>query len=361
MRVVFDAFWWGGGPPSLRHVLREIVFAWHDRFPEDDLMLVTRKQHDVSDVPAGIGVCESTLWPQALLATRAVAHAARRWNADVVVTHNFAAKVPNATSAVYLHDVLFTTNPEWFTPLERTYFSLMPRLASHADVVFTSSNSESARIRSHSHAKQVIPVGLGLSSELIDPTIEEDPDPRLVPGEYLLAVGRLNVRKNLDRTILSALGTGRVDAKLPLVVAGSADGKADTLDVRVQNAIESGAVVFTGFVSEARLRWLYRNTKLFLFLSLGEGFGMPPVEAAYFGARVLVSDLAVFHESLGRMARYVDPTDPRAVTAAISDALRGTGYPRVPAGAVEQLSARHDWRTIVCDMRGALTPLAVAA
>ena len=360
MKIVFDAFWWGGGPPSLRHVMREIIIAWHKKFPEDELILVTRKKHTAansSDQLPGV-LLKTVLWPQALAATQGVRRIARHHNADAVLTHNFAASVPNAVSSVYLHDVLFTTNPEWFTRIERLYFSFMCRWIRRADVVFTSSHCEAARIRDHSDAHFVVPVGLGLSTELTAAEMADDPDPTLTPGQFLLTVGRLNVRKNLETTILSALRTGLVDRGRPLVVVGNPGGKSTAMGSEVREAIQSGAVVFTGFVPEARLRWLYRNTALFSFLSLGEGFGMPPVEAAYFGAPVLVSDLDVFQETLGTAARYVQPTDTSAISALMTASIAAGQVSTKAVNDRDELGRRHNWDDAVGAMRSVIVDLA---
>lgn len=349
MKIVFDAYWWSEGPPSLRHVEREIILAWNRCFPDDEQVLVTREGTPPDDLPEHCTVSETALWPQAFAATRAVAHAAQVHHADAVVTHNFAARPRHAVSTVYLHDVLFLTNPEWFTPLERAYFSLMPRWVDRADVVFTSSRSEAARIRSTSDAHGVLSVGLGLSTELTDGE-DEEPQPGLRPGAFVLTVGRLNVRKNLELSILAALDTALLNPARPLVVVGAPDGRAGELDPSIGRAVDEGSVLFTGFVSEARLRWLYRNTALFVCLPLGEGFGMPPVEAAYFGAPVLVSDLDVFHENLGESAHFVNPLDRHAISDALVDAI---SHPEREDHALE-LKAQHDWVTTVHAMRSAI-------
>jgi len=355
VKVLFDAYWWTSGPPSLRHVLREIVFAWHRSFPEDDLELVLRHAHrELADqLPQPSRVHTTRLWPQGLAAAVSVASRARTTGADLVITHNFAARTPGRVSAVYLHDVLFLTNPEWFTLPERAYFSLMRRWVRRADLVFTSSVSEASRIADNTPAARVRPVGLGLSTELIGEPGVLDEDPALLPRRFVLTVGRLNARKNLGGVIRAALATGQVSSAMPLVVVGEADGRRDHLDPAARAAIAAGSVLFVGFVSEERLRWYYRNAALFVFLSLGEGFGMPPVEAAYFATPTLVSDLPVFRENLGTTAEYVHPWDEPAIVAAITAGIaRGRELaPELrPRGG---LAARHDWRETVQSMRAA--------
>lgn len=353
MKVVFDAYWWVEGPSSLRHVLREIVIAWHDSFPEDELVLVVRHAHlsrAAEGLPSGVTLRTTAMWPQALAAAVSVPATARRITADIVITHNFAAHSAGALSAVYLHDVLFLTNPEWFTRVERAYFSFMRRLAPRADIVFASTSTEGQRIAQHTRARAVIPVGLGLSSELANSS-DEEVEPLLEPRSYLLTVGRLNVRKNVAGVIRAALATGLISPQRPLVVVGEPGGRRTELDDAAMAAVTSGAVIFTGLVSEARLRWLYRNTSLFVCLSLGEGFGMPPVEAAYFSATTLVSDLPVFRETLGGAASYVDPRDEHAVARAIARGVR-EGESRAPSLRPRgSIAKRHDWADTVLMMR----------
>lgn len=343
VKLVFDAFWWTAGPPSLRHVQREIVFAWASRFPDDDITLVARSTP--TDAPAHARVITTRLWPQALVATRVVADVARSTGADLVLSHNFAPKTRSAASTIYLHDVLFETNPEWFTRIERAYFSLMTRWVKRADVVFTSSEAEARRIRENSAAGRVLAVGLGLSTELAGAT-SESPDDRVASKRFIATVGRLNVRKNLARTIEGAVRSGAISTEFPLIVIGPPGGKAASLSIEAQKAIDHGAVIFTGFVSEERLRWYYSNTALFVFLSLGEGFGMPPVEAAHFGAPLLVSDLSVFRENLGDAATFVDPRNTEAIAAAIYTRL---ALPR----QTRPLPRQHDWISTVEKMREA--------
>lgn len=343
--VVFDAYWWESGPTSLRHVLRELVFAWHRTFPEDRLVVVVRSK-DASQarrsIPGDVTMRTSRWRPQALLARSATERVRREVAADVILTQNFSAR-SRAMSTVYLHDVLFESDPSWFTLLERAYFSLMVRWSGDADVVFTSSVSEAERIRAHTRARDVVPVGLGISRELVDAETRS-PVEGLRAHQFLLTVGRINVRKNLLRTIEAALAAG-VSPAAPLVVVGAGDDRELASLPRIASAVQSGAVRFTGHVDDSQLRWLYANTRLFLFLSLGEGFGMPPVEAAYFGAPLIVSDLPVFRENVPH-ARFVDPSDVDRIAAAISDRSASR-----PAPGPLEVRAMHDWAETVAAMR----------
>jgi len=359
MRVLFDAYWFIAGPPSQRHVLREMVSSWIAEFPGDEVGLVVRAKHLAearAELDGDIAVFPSRAYPQALLASTHLSRIGRRWNADVVVAHNYTPRYRRGISAVFLHDVLFLDNPEWFTKVERLYFGVMPWLAPRADIVFTSSATEADRIRRRTRSRDVVPVGIGLSRELIEsaPLDALDGDlAHLRPQRYVLAVGRLNVRKNLARVISACLSTGALTPENPLVIVGSGDGRAEDHRPELRSAVDSGAVIFAGFVTDQKLRWLYENSSCMVFASLGEGFGMPPVEAAFFGTEIVVSDLPVFRETVGDTAFFVDPLSEESIgsgiRAAISAAqLRGGRRP------VSDWVRRFNWKTSVGLMRSAV-------
>jgi len=220
---------------------------------------------------------------------------------------------------VFLHDVLFLDHPRWFTRLENIYFRLMAISSHRAKWVFTSSKSEAKRIERHLRIRDVTAVGLALMPNLAAAR------PQSVSGldvaQFVLTVGRLNVRKNLGTAISAATMSGRISEDFPLVVVGESSGKAEAYSSEVLAAIARNEVLFLGTVTDAELRWLYESAALFLFLSLDEGFGLPCLEAREFGTLSLVSDIDVFREILGDAGHYVDPSNESLVAAEISALL----------------------------------------
>ncbi|MGB7363291.1 MAG: glycosyltransferase [Rhodococcus sp. (in: high G+C Gram-positive bacteria)] len=319
MRILLDGYHWFEGPPSGVVIIHELVACWRGAYPDDQLALALARDPNQGESDAlaaqGVDWVRTRLPLHPLRNGLELALHGRAF--DWVLCQNFTPLL--GRSAVFLHDSIFQTNPEWFTRSELAYLSLYPRLARRARVRWTSSDTEAQRIMACNPAlTDVEPVGLGVSTELITCEPDADPSDGLSPFGFVLSVGRLNTRKNLARTILAALDAGAISPGRPLVIAGEADGLADAHDRRITSAIDDGSVRYTGHVSTRYLSWLYRNTALFVFLSLDEGFGLPPLEARTFGAPVLVSDLPVFHETLGDRARFVDPTDVAAITRALS-------------------------------------------
>ena len=348
MRVLFEAHWWTSGPPSLRRVLRDSVSTWRKQYPDDELAILV-PFHDAASVRAdlpGVRVFLTRLRPQALSASIGSIFAARKFNADAVITHNFTSFSRRSRRVVLIHDFLFLDHPEWFTFAERLYFRAMPMMARRATVVLATSESEADRIRRYLPDREIRAIGLGLSEELRG--VPQRKVSGLDRGSFLLCVGRLNSRKNLLRTIRGCLAAGVLSAGMPLVVVGAPDGRQDVLPMDVMNAISERIVVYTGYTSDAELAWLYGSCKLFIFLSLGEGYGLPPIEALYFGARVLVSDLPVFRETLGDAATYCDPLDSDQIALAITTAVHERVEPKHVSNDIGL-----GWEAVVREMRSA--------
>lgn len=348
MRILFDGYWLKDGPPSGRMVLHETIGAWAIRFPEDEIIVAVPSHKSMSDVnlPASVQIVSTHLRIHPLINFLELRLIAKRLRGvDAIFCQNFAAASKN--SVVFLHDVLFQSNPEWFTRLERAYFGLMVGMAKKARVVFTSSKSEKSRIEHYNPAlNKIVPTGLGISKAFTDGTVPLSV-PDLVPHSFILSVGRLNTRKNLQRTIEGALESGVVSVDFPLVIAGEASGKTEDLCGTTKAAIKDGRVRFLGFVPTAQLVWLYRNAALMTFLSLDEGYGLPPVEAMLVRTRVVASDIPVMREVLGLYAVYVNPTDTLDIARAIRSECLDQSSPRPPSSAPT-------WERVVEVSRGTL-------
>lgn len=135
---------------------------------------------------------------------------------------------------------------------------------------------------------------------------------------YVLAVGTLEPRKNLERLVeawtqLSPMV--RETRRLALVGPRGWDD-----DAILQAAHEAGAVLL-GRVSEEELRALYAGADAFVYPSLYEGFGLPVLEAMAAGAPVITSNVSSLPEVAGDAALTVDPTDVGALTSAMEQLL----------------------------------------
>jgi glycosyltransferase involved in cell wall biosynthesis len=160
--------------------------------------------------------------------------------------------------------------------------------------------------------------------------------------DYVLAVGTLEPRKNLPRLVAAFR---RLPEELqrahPLVITGRLGWDAgETLDAL--RALGDRAIQ-TGFVPDAQLGELYRRCALFAYPSLGEGFGLPVLEAMAAGAPVLTSDRSSLPEVGGDAAAYCDPTDTAAIAAALEALLADPEHRRGLSEAGPIRAAEFSW------------------
>lgn len=140
--------------------------------------------------------------------------------------------------------------------------------------------------------------------------IEEDPEPisYLENKRFLMYVGRHLPHKNLERLIEAHQKLLKDSPELFLAVIGKKDATTEILEKKI---LDKGFrnVIFTGFVDDGQLRWLYENTSCYVFPSLSEGFGLPGLEAMVHGAPVASSNATCLPEIYGDGALYFDPSN----------------------------------------------------
>ena len=135
---------------------------------------------------------------------------------------------------------------------------------------------------------------------------------------YLLYVGNAYPHKNLERLIKVFKNLSqekKLDINLVFV------GKLDYFYARLQNLANqlklNEKVFFLGYVEDEELKFLYQKARLYVFPSLAEGFGLPPLEAMTQGLPVISSQASCLPEVLGEAAYYFNPNEEKSLTEAI--------------------------------------------
>lgn len=151
-----------------------------------------------------------------------------------------------------------------------------------------------------------------------------------VYGPFLLYVGTIEPRKNLVRLLRAFdLLKQRYDIPHKLVLAGG-KGWGCTEVYQIAETLSCPEdVVFTGYISSGEKNWLYRHATLFVFPSLYEGFGIPPLEAMFFGCPVVCADVASLPEIVGDAAELVDPLEEESISAGIWRVLSNQQYAKM--------------------------------
>ena len=231
------------------------------------------------------------------------------------------------TSAPYvvtIHDTLAMDRPRWCKPTNAVYFNLaLARSARIASRVMSVSHQSAHDLRRHTSIPfsniRVVPGGI---DERFHPGGDRRRRRRVrrryrLPERYLLYVGNIEPKKNVS-TVLKVqqkLRTEGLDHKL--VIAGRRSWKAQTEWKAIACGVASGEVVWAGYVERDDLPYVYQMADVFVFPSLYEGFGFPPLEAMACGTPVVCSARGALAETVADAAMVIEPTDvPRIAAAA---------------------------------------------
>jgi glycosyltransferase involved in cell wall biosynthesis len=251
-----------------------------------------------------------------------------------------------ARNVVTIHDAAVFAVPQAYSPAFRLWYrTLIPLLGRSALAIVTVSEFSRTELSRRAgiapRRLDVVPQGC---EHIKQPPADQGVFSRLPvsPGRYLLAVGSRSPHKNIGllAAALPRLGEGT----LPLVLAGGANPRVfgdttATLDEGVHSA---------GYVTDGELRALYEGACCFVYPSLYEGFGIPPLEAMMCGCPVIVSRAAALPEVCGEAALYCDPRDPEDLAKSIRmliqdpcrrDQLRRLGLERAQGFTWERASA----------------------
>ena len=165
---------------------------------------------------------------------------------------------------------------------------------------------------------------------------------------YLLYVGQWRQHKNVVRLIRAFhLLRRRYNLDYQLVLAGKIDQKCPEVLQTIKQLGLKGEVVLTGYVPDADLPYIYNGAEIFVFPSLYEGFGLPPLEAMACGTPVAASRSSCMPEVLGEAAQYFDPLSIEDMVRAIAEVaknyslrqrLKAAGFKQVKKYSFDQMA-----------------------
>lgn len=140
-----------------------------------------------------------------------------------------------------------------------------------------------------------------------------------IPEMYILITGTIEPRKNLTRAIKAWLMLpDELKSNYPLVIAGADGWKNQEIKDTIK---ENSSIHITGYVDDRTLANLYSGASLFLYPSLYEGFGLPPLEAMACGTPVLASNSSCIPEICGSSAVFFNPYDEEELASLLEELL----------------------------------------
>ncbi|EDM23173.1 Glycosyltransferase [Caminibacter mediatlanticus TB-2] len=213
---------------------------------------------------------------------------------------------------VTIHDVYHLAFYDTLNLKQKLYAKFMINQAvSKSDIILTVSEFSKNEIIKYTNTKKEIKVIYNAINfnkfKVINNNLEKLKNKYSLPNEFILFVGNVKPHKNLKRLLLAIK-----DLDINLVIVGKKDGFItgdESIKKLVTNANLKGKVYFTGYVKDEDIPVIYNLAKLFVFPSLYEGFGIPPLEAQACGCPVIVSNVASLPEVCGDSALYCNPYD----------------------------------------------------
>jgi glycosyltransferase involved in cell wall biosynthesis len=284
-----------------------------DRLMDDDPMLKAALEPVIALRPVGesrtarwnnislrrVGTTQGHVWEQGALHTAS--------KTGILVSLGNVGPLRHPAQILALHDANIWDIPQAFSSRYRLlHKTIRPVLARRAMGLITVSHFSAARLSYH----------LGVPQRF-----------SLAKNGYLLSVGNQSPNKNISRLIEAHLRAG--PNLPPLVIVG---GDANGTERQVQHSTQR--VHLLGRVDDATLRCLYANALGFIFPSLYEGFGIPPLEAMLLGTPVMAAKRSALPEVLQDGALWFDPTDVDRMARALNQ------FATLPAAALADLKRR---------------------
>lgn len=270
-----------------------------------------RPEYDVARLPIRkIGHLTSHLWEQLSLPRFMYG------KKELLVSLKGLGPIFKNNQICAIHDMSYLANPSWFSKGYYLYYRFMtPIMARHAKRLLTVSHFSKGEIASKlSVPSDKISVVYNAPSETFR-CPANDLENADSTEKYFLTVSSLDPRKNLSLVFSAYL---KSEQKYPLYVIGDKHSVFGEVELP-----ENSQIRFLGRVSDEELRRYYAHCTLFVYSSLYEGFGMPPMEAIACGCdNVVLSDIPVFREVYGEVVRYVKVDGVDELTSIFNQPLR---------------------------------------
>jgi len=286
-------------PSGIAVYSRELLRGLALEHPEDTLIQCFRiKQwkHQQSAADASVRILQ---WPLPI------------GKADVFHALNQRVDWRPARKVISTFHDLFVMTAEYSSPEFRRRFTAQARSAAdRSDAIIAVSHFTAEQVHSVLGVERtrirVVPHGVHVPVHASQAKREN----------VILSVGALQFRKNTDRLVEAFERLHRPDWRLVLAGSPSGYGAKEILQ-RIGKSTARERIEIAGYVSAEKLKDLYSTAKVFAFVSLDEGFGIPVLEAMAYGVPVLTSDRSALPEVCGDAALQVDPTSTDAIASSL--------------------------------------------
>jgi glycosyltransferase involved in cell wall biosynthesis len=247
---------------------------------------------------------------------------------------NFVAVSDKTKLVVTAHDLSFEMFPETFSWKRRIwhFFVNFRRLARISDkIIAVSQSTKNDLVTCYGVPKEkitVIPSGVGKQFHKMsrnDSELMRVQKKYHLPYKFILSLETFEPRKNILSLIRSYEELRRLEhpvfGKYALVIAGTRGWKCEEIFETTDNSPFKEKIILTGFIADEDKPALYNLASVFVYPSLYEGFGFPPLEAMACGVPVIVSHSSSLPEVVGEAGALIDPYQPEELFRALQQIL----------------------------------------
>lgn len=300
------------------NLIRELV-----KTSEHEITLVAHDKPSVAyDLPVihpcyPFGIYKTVLWSQMLSLQKGLLR-------DFDIVHNpghfSLLNKPGRHYICTIHDLTPIISPIWHTRWKYRVSKIsFPRIITHSDrIIVDSFQTKKDLIRCYQVCEQKISViYLGASEEfkpLENHHIESVKKKYMIDFPFVLFVGNLEPRKNIPTLFKAFSQCKKKIPELKLIIIGQKGWKYAEVFKTIKFLHLEKEVIFLQYIPHEDVPALYNAARLFVYPSLYEGFGLPPLEAMQCGTPVITSNTSSLPEVIGDGGFMVDPLDIQDLT-----------------------------------------------
>lgn len=359
MRIGIEALHYYDDAPSVKRVLQNIIHSLLECDKENDytIFISKKRQNETFPIPTGakvkvVYIRTGNLKYNTLVKPFLFPYLTYREKLDVMLYQFYPAIGGRGKCFTMIYDVLFEEYPHLFPMKEKIYLTPLKYFTRFADGIITISKSERERLLRYGYMKNPDKVDFFLLAAAPNFKSLEKHDlekVRLVKEkykidyEYILFVGFLSARKNLDNLLRSM---PHIIHPVKLLIVGDPNHLSISSNhTRLIRECElASRVKYTGFVDDEDLSVLFACAKVFCFPTFAEGFGLPPLEALASGVPVAVSNNTSLPEVCGEAGTYFNPHKPEEIANAISKLLEDSAYYHEKRIKALEQAAKFSWQ-----------------
>lgn len=248
---------------------------------------------------------------------------------DVFVTTSFLFTnlSKDCKKVLIIHDLSFELYPEFFTAKIRLWHNLInpKKISKESDRIIAISQNTSSDIQKNYQIspEKIDVVYNGINEMYFNEIKEEDlvavKSKYSLPEKYIFSLGNLEPRKNIESLIRAFENVE--DQNVHLIIAGSQAWKYDSIYNIWQNSKAKDRIKFLGYVDAKDKPALYNLATVFVYPSIYEGFGLPPIEAMACKTPVISSFTSSLVESVADAGVLIDPNNINDIAQAINKLL----------------------------------------